>query len=210
MKRTLSLFVLLVGCLLATQLGATRAQQEQDQPKETTAQAHAISGASDLLEQELVRAELERAARGLAMSPVPISAGIGRTRVLIGLGSYLVNTACVSCHTNPTYQPDGNPYFGQPEKVNTTNFLAGGATFGPFVSRNLTPDPKKDNLPAGLNLDEFKQVMRTGADKARLHPQFGPLLQVMPWPEYSKLSDRDLEAMYAYLRVIPNAEPVKR
>lgn len=209
MKRTLSLCVLFAGCLAITQLGTTRAQPEQE-PQKESALTQERQGASDLLEQELVRAELERSARGLAMSPVPVNAGVGRTRVQIGLGSYLVNTACVSCHTNPTYQSGGNPYFGQPEKVNTANFLAGGATFGPFLSRNLTPDPKKDNLPAGLTLDEFKHIMRTGEDDDHLHPQFGPLLQVMPWPEFSKLSERDLEAMYAYLRVIPHAEPGKQ
>lgn len=208
MKRILSLFVLLVGCLAVTQLGTTRAQPEQE-PQKESALTQERQGAASLLEQELVRAELERSANGLAMSPVPVNAGIGRTRLQIGLGSYLVNTACVSCHTNPTYLPGGNPFFGQPEKVNTANFMAGGAMFGPFTSRNLTPDPKKDNLPAGLTLDEFMQTMRTGADVKRLHPQMGPLLQVMPWPEYAKLSERDLEAIYAYLRVIPHAEPGK-
>ncbi len=208
MKRTLSLCVLLAGCLAVTQLGTTRAQQDQE-PQNESALTQERQGASNLLEQELVRAELERSARGLAMSPVPVNAGIGRTRLQIGLGSYLVNTACVSCHTNPTFQPGGNPFMGQPEKLNTANYLAGGATFGPFTSRNLTPDPKKDNLPAGLTLDEFMQTMRTGIDLKRLHPQMGPLIQVMPWWEFAKLSDRDLEAMYAYLRVIPPAEPGK-
>lgn len=202
MKRTLSLCVLLIGCLAVTQLGTSRAQPDQE-PQKESALTQERQGAANLLEQELVRAELERSARGLAMSPVPVNAGIGRTRLQIGLGSYLVNTACVSCHTSPTFQPGGNPFMGQPEKLNTANYLAGGATFGPFTSRNLTPDPKKDNLPAGLTLDEFMQTMRTGIDHKRLHPQMGPLIQVMPWWESAKLSERDLEAIYAYLRVVP-------
>jgi hypothetical protein len=36
----------------------------------------------------------------------------------------------------------------------------------------------------------------------------GPeLLQVMPWPVFGQMTDRDLEAIYAYLTTIPHAEP---
>ena len=30
-----------------------------------------------------------------------------------------------------------------------------------------------------------------------------PLLQVMPWPVYSNMTDRDLKAVYEFLRSIP-------
>jgi hypothetical protein len=49
--------------------------------------------------------------------------------------------------------------------------------------------------------------MRTGVDLKQLHPEVSPLLQVMPWPVYQDLTDRDLRAMYEYLRAIPHAEP---
>jgi hypothetical protein len=115
---------------------------------------------------------------------------------------------CVGCHTNPTYAEGRNPFFGQPAKLNTTNYLAGGTAFGPFVSRNLTPDPKQNNLPAGLTLEQFVHTMRTGEDLKKAHLFISPLLQVMPWPELGNLSDRDLEAIYAYLSAIPHADPV--
>jgi hypothetical protein len=35
-----------------------------------------------------------------------------------------------------------------------------------------------------------------------------PILQVMPWPVYGKMSDRELEAVYEYLRAIPMINPV--
>jgi len=41
-----------------------------------------------------------------------------------------------------------------------------------------------------------------------VHPELSPLLQVMPWPVYQDLTDRDLRAIYEYLRAIPHAEPV--
>jgi hypothetical protein len=131
----------------------------------------------------------------------------GKDLALVGLGSYLVNsTGCNDCHTHPNWAPNGNPYLGQPEQINTAEYLAGGRQFGPdpvdghiVFSANITPDKKKNGMPAGLTWDAFREVMRTGID-----PDVpGRLLQVMPWPLYQWKTDRDLTAMYEYLRVIP-------
>jgi hypothetical protein len=204
-RRRIAVIVLFFGVMFAGYFGVTRAsKQDQDQIPRRGGQEQGRV----LADQDSIRAEQERSDLGLAMAPVPLRAGFGRTRFLIGLGSYLVNTGCVGCHTNPTFAPGGNPFLGQPERINATNYLAGGAQFGPFTSRNLTPDPQRNNLPAGLLLADFIRTMRTGQDLKNLHPQFGPLLQVMPWPEFSGYSDRDLEAMYLYLSVIPHADPV--
>ncbi len=142
-----------------------------------------------------------RIQRGFAIAPVELNLE-GKNRGLVGLGSYLVNAVggCNDCHTNPPYAPGGNPYLGEPLKVNAEHYLAGGTAFGPFVSRNITPD--SSGRPAGLTLDEFKQLIRTGVD-----PDTGELLQVMPWPVYGQMTDRDLAAIYAYLTTIPHAEP---
>jgi hypothetical protein len=45
--------------------------------------------------------------------------------------------------------------------------------------------------------------MRTGHNP--LDPP-GVLLQVMPWPAFGKKTDRDLAAIYEYLRSIPSIE----
>jgi cytochrome c553 len=139
--------------------------------------------------------------RGLAIAPVPLNLE-GKSKKTVGEGSYIVNTSCIDCHTSPVYAEGGDPFRGQPEKINAAAYLAGGAHFGPFTSANLTPDEK--GLPAGLTLDQFVQVMRTGKDFKNRHPQFGPVLQVMPWPVLGKLTDDDLEAIYEYLRAIPH------
>ncbi|MEA2691777.1 MAG: hypothetical protein QOJ16_1164 [Acidobacteriota bacterium] len=151
--------------------------------------------------------EAARIFRGYQINPVPLRLR-GLDRDLVGLGSYIVNAqaACNDCHTNPPYAPGGDPYKGQPKKVNAAHFLAGGQKFGPFTSRNITPEGAK-GLPAGLTFPQFKQVMRTGIDPENEHPQLGPLLQVMPWPVYGNMSDRDLLAVYQYLQAIPHAEP---
>jgi hypothetical protein len=130
----------------------------------------------------------------------------GKDWELVGLGSYLVNsTGCNDCHTHPNWAPNGNPYLGQPEQINTAEYLAGGRQFGPdpvdghiVFSANITPDKKKNGMPAGLTWDAFREVMQTGID-----PDVpGRLLQVMPWPLYRWKTDHDLRAMYEYLRVI--------
>jgi hypothetical protein len=122
----------------------------------------------------------------------------------------------------------GNPYLLSPpftgKKVNPLTYLGGGRDFGGFptpaspvhiVSRNLTPD----NLgqPAGHSLSDFKQILRTGIDFDQLHPNCpvnapnclnppfnGGVLQVMRWPAFQNMTDRQLEAMYIYLSSIPS------
>jgi hypothetical protein len=136
-----------------------------------------------------------------------------KNRALVGLGSYLVNAAngCNDCHTNPSYTNAGNPYLlgVTAKQVNAAGYLAGGQTFGPFTSRNLTPD--KTGKPFGATFSEFKQIMRTGVDLDQWHlnlpaPVNGKVLQVMPWPVYGQLNDHDLSAIYEYLSAIPCIE----
>lgn len=136
---------------------------------------------------------------GYAIAPVPLNTR-GKNRVLVGLGSYIVNaqSACGDCHTHPNYAPGGDPFEGQPEVINSNGYLSGGRQFGPFTSANITPDAY--GRPAGLTFDQFKDMLRTGRDP----DGSGRLLQVMPWPVFSKLTDRDLRAVYEYLRAVPS------
>jgi hypothetical protein len=142
--------------------------------------------------------EFSQILRGFQIAPVPLDLK-GKDWALVGLGSYLVNTTgCNDCHTHPNWAMGGNPFLGETEQINTEQYLSGGRTFGPIVvSANITPDKPKNGKPAGLTLDQFLRVMRKGYD-----PE-GNLLQVMPWPLYRYKTDRDLIAMYEYLRAIP-------
>src|SRR5512138_1830950 len=158
--------------------------------------------------------------RGLEIAPVKLDLR-NKNRALVGLGSYIVNavSGCNGCHSmGPTseFLPGGNPYFGQAEELNPATYLGGGRDFGPYpfpnspthiVSRNLTPDHTA--LPIGGDtFDEFRTTIRTGVDPDQLHPNLPPpfagtLLQIMPWPEYRNMTDRDLRAIYEYLSAIP-------
>jgi hypothetical protein len=82
--------------------------------------------------------------------------------------------------------------------INAAQYLSGGRQFGPFTSKNLTPD--QYGRPAGLTFEEFKNVIRTGQDPDK--PNY--TLQVMPWPVYRNMTDLDLLAIYEYLRAIPS------
>jgi hypothetical protein len=166
---------------------------------------------------------------GFRIAPVPLNLD-GKNHALVGLGSYIVNaqSGCNGCHsTGPAteFVPGGNPYFGQPAKVNPATYLGGGRDFGPFpgpgpfphiISRNLTPDTT--GLPVGGHtFSEFVQIIRTGVDMDNLHPTCtgapdgnclpapfdGALLQIMPWPIYHNMTNHDLRAIYEYLSAIP-------
>ncbi len=142
-----------------------------------------------------------RIRRGFASAPLPLNLA-GRNRGLVGLGSYFVNVAvdCNVCHTTSSFSPylaNGDPFQGQPEKIDPAKYLVGGATIGGFVSRNLRPET--NGLPAGRTYTEFLQIMRTGIDLDRATP----LLQVMPWPSFRHLTDEDIRAIYEYLSALP-------
>jgi len=141
--------------------------------------------------------------RGAELAPVPLNMA-GLNPALVRQGSYIVNAqgGCNDCHTAPPYADGGDPFLGQPEEINADGYLGGGGVFGPFTSRNLTPRASS-GLPAGLTLEQFVEVMRLGTDFKNRHPQISPLLQVMPWPVYGKMSDRELHAIYEFLRAIP-------
>ena len=151
--------------------------------------------------------EASRIRQGLAISPLPMDLH-GKNPALVGLGSYLVNAVseCGDCHTTvPAYLPGGNPFLGQPKQITQAIYFRGGRPFpaadpthveNPIVSRPLRPE---NGLPAGLTLVQFIDAMRNGTDYD--HP--GRLLQVMAWPIFQNMTDRDLLAIYEYLGSLP-------
>ena len=159
-----------------------------------------VDGGSDASEASRIRI-------GKAVAPVPLNLQ-GKNPSLVWLGSYIANVTspCADCHSSPQWATGGNPYLGQPKVLDQEGYLRGGSqAFGPFVPRNLTPNAQ--GLPAGLTLDEFLLVINTGVDLKR-RPPFVPsvehdLLQIMPWPLFSDMTDREKRALYEYLRAIP-------
>jgi hypothetical protein len=178
--------------------------------------------------------------QGKAIAPVPLNL-TGKDPAQVYLGSYIVNSSgdCSGCHSFPQYLEKGDtagnnpaagdPYDGKPSdqrvngqlmaNFNSSHYLSGGQCFGPYMARNLTPEPS-NGMPEGLTEAEFIKVMRTGKDihcekESTTDPicslfEPGPptfVLQVMPWPTYHSMTDADLKAIYAYLTAIPIAQP---
>lgn len=140
--------------------------------------------------------------RGYALVPPGVVLNLqDKDRLLVGLGSYVVNTsACVDCHSHPTFSPGGDPFKGEPERLNAEEYLSGGRQFGPDITApNLTPD--RTGKPAGLTRKQFIETLRTGHNPK--DPP-GQILQVMPWPAYGKKTELELTAIYEYLRAIPS------
>jgi hypothetical protein len=172
--------------------------------------------------------------RGFEIAPVPLNLA-GKSRGLVGLGSYIVNAQadCDGCHSAgpPTeFAKGGNPYFGQkPTVINPKTYLGGGRHFvlipGPpgmfpdIISRNLTPN-KTGRAEGGNTFEQFETIMRTGIDLDKVHPTCsgapdgkclpqpfdGSLLQIMPWPIHQNMTRHDLRAIYEYLSAIPCLE----
>ena len=198
----------LVGVLIA--LGQSAGVAQESPIAQELRQALALTAGG----RNLSAAEIDRIVRGYLITPVPLDLR-GKDPVLVGLGSYNINAkgGCNDCHTAPPYAPGGDPFAGEPKRINAARYLAGGVPFGPPgdpntpVSRNLTPRAST-GLPAGLTWDQFRRTIRTGAD-LKHRPPFAPsetndLLQVMPWPVFQDMTDRDLRAIYEYLRAIPS------
>lgn len=202
MAAALGVFLLTVG------ISGGRADERLPKPSEP-----ALHRELNRLSFQFSQAEFARIIRGYEIAPVPLDLK-GKDIALVGLGSYIVNGVggCNDCHTSPSYAAGGDPFAGEPKAVNAARYLAGGTPFGPPgdpntpVSRNLTP--RANGLPANLTWPQFRETITTGVDLKRRLPQVPSadhdLLQVMPWPVYQDMSDRDLRAIYEYLRSIPS------
>jgi hypothetical protein len=125
--------------------------------------------------------------------------------------------------TDPTTYLAGGADFGPavPPIPGVYPPAAYGSYVGPdIISRNLTPD-KTGRAEGGRTFEQFKEILRHGTDLDRVHPTCtappsdpdtatcipppvdGSLLQVMPWPDFQDMTDRDIRAIYEYLSAIP-------
>jgi hypothetical protein len=83
--------------------------------------------------------------------------------------------------------------------VISPSFTAFSGPFGTSYTANLTPHATG---LGNITREMFVQAMRTGK-------HFGtgrPILPPMPWQWYAKMTDEDLNAIWAYLQTIPPIE----
>jgi mono/diheme cytochrome c family protein len=140
-----------------------------------------------------------RPAAGFTQSAPKLPSGASSTNDSVAQGKYLADAGnCFTCHTQPGAAPfSGGVRFETP--------------FGNIFSTNITPDPI-----SGIGLwtvDDLRRAMHEGiaADGYRLFPAF-------PYPEFTKVTDADVSAIYAYLRALkavryappPNSLPFRQ
>lgn len=105
---------------------------------------------------------------------------------LIKQGEYLARAGdCVACHT----AKDGKPFAGG---------LPMETPIGTIYSTNITPD--KTGV-GDYSFEDFDQAVRHGVAKngSTLYP-------AMPYPSYARVSESDMQALYAYF--MHGVEPV--
>lgn len=107
---------------------------------------------------------------------------------LVQRGAYLARAGdCIACHT----AREGKPFAGG-RPMDTP--------MGVIYATNITPD-----LESGIgrySADDFAQAMREGVAKDGHH-----LYPAMPYTSYTKVSQEDLSALYAYF--MQGVEPVR-
>jgi len=158
------------------------------------------------------------AAFALALTPPAHAAEKDSSKV--ARGKYLVSTSgCHDCHTPFRMGPNGpepdmsRMLSGHPEGlqmppvpalpqgpwlvVSSATNTAHAGPWGVSFTANLTPD-----VETGLgqwSFNDFRNTIRTGRHMGRGRAVLPP----MPIPVYNNFSDRDLAAVFAYLRTIP-------
>ncbi len=120
-------------------------------------------------------------------APATISSGTSSADPTLERGKYLTDAGnCMSCHT----RPGGAPF-------------SGGVPFatkmGTIYSSNITPD--EDTGIGKWQIEDLRRAMHDGigAGGRRLFPAF-------PYTSFTKVSDADIDAIYAYLRTL---QPVR-
>ena len=113
------------------------------------------------------------------LRPIVLAAPVDAA-ALVARGEYLAKAAdCAGCHTAPK---GGVPFAGG---------LGLASPFGTIVSSNITPD--KEYGIGSYSYEDFARTLREGVARGGKH-----LYPAMPYPSYSKITDEDMHALYAY------------
>jgi len=119
-----------------------------------------------------------------AIAPIAPPAAASFDAALVAKGEKLADAGyCLTCHT----PPKGKPYAGGLPMV---------TAFGTIYSTNITPDPATGI--GNWSLEAFTRAMHEGVarDGSHLFPAF-------PYDHFTKVSDDDVKALYAFMMTRP-------
>jgi mono/diheme cytochrome c family protein len=131
-----------------------------------------------------------------AIEPVPAPPRSSFDRTVIAKGAQLAAIGnCMLCHTVP-----GGKAFAGGRPIPTP--------FGTIFATNITPDPETGI--GNWSESAFRRAMREGLDRSGRH-----LYPAFPYDHYTKVTDDDIDAIYAFVmtrepvsaRAPPNALP---
>lgn len=173
--------------------------QEAGQPISPNA-SQSTDQSADQSADQITQQKARKAAAAAFYAPPPASAGstqhgvIAEPALLVPVGDTLLEKGrylaragdCISCHT----RPGGAPFAGG---------LPLKTPFGTIVSTNITPH--KTQGIGNYTEQDFVRLMRHGKseDGQNIYP-------AMPYANFARLSDGDLQALYAYfMKGVPAA-----
>ena len=103
---------------------------------------------------------------------------------LLEHGRYVFYAAgCISCHTRDQLMAGGRPVV---------------TPFGTFYPPNATP--QKEHGIGDWSEDDFVRALREG-----LSPQGEHYYPAFPYPSYTRMTQQDMQALYAYLMTLPES-----
>lgn len=138
------------------------------------------------VETMLGKKKVEPLIQGYYPEYPPTKEATGTEKELIKRGEYLAKAGdCIACHTDVK---GGTPAFAGGLPINTP--------FGTFYSPNITPD--KETGIGKWSEKDFIRALKEGRD-----PKGRNYFPVFPYVYFSKITDDDARALYAYFMSIP-------
>ena len=128
---------------------------------------------------------------GLREDAVPASPPVADRAALIARGAYLARAGdCMACHT-----ARGGAQYAGGRAIRTP--------FGTIYAPNITPD--KDTGIGNWSADDFWHALHDGKSKEGklLYPAF-------PFPNYTKVTRADADALHAYFQSLPPVRQANR
>jgi len=111
-------------------------------------------------------------------------------------GEYLVRgvLGCLDCHSEHDWKAPGAP--SVPGREGAGQIFPGEGFPGRIVATNLTPDPETGT--GNWSDDQFARAIREG-----ISHDGHALFPLMPYPNFSRMSDEDLASAVVYIRSLP-------
>lgn len=126
---------------------------------------------------------------GLMALTLPVASAAVAQNTAVSRGEYVARAAdCMSCHT-----PPGGKLFSGGDELKTV--------FGSIYGPNITPD-KRTGIGTWTKHD-FERALREGVRK-----DGGLLYPAMPYVDYTKMSNQDLDDLWVYMNTIPAVDHV--